>query len=130
MSAPSQEQRREEVGLGTPEPVQQTLRREVNEQITSINYDLGVAPDDSLEVLCECVHPTCSGLIEMTVAQYETVRRFPARFFVKAGHEVAEAERIVAESDGYVVVEATGRLGVRAVASDPRRRPNRLRRHG
>lgn len=122
MSAQPQEQHKEEVGLGTPEPVQQTLRREVNEQISSINHDLGVLQEDVVEVLCECVHSNCSGLIEMTVSEYEAVRRFPTRFFVKAGHEVGEAERVVAESDSHVVIESTGRAGLNAVASDPRRR--------
>jgi hypothetical protein len=61
----------------------------------------------------------------MTVAEYELVRRFSTRFFVKEGHEVAEEERVVAESDGYVVVETSGRSGLFAVGADPRRRSHR-----
>jgi hypothetical protein len=129
MAAQPQEEHAEEVGIRTTEPAQQALRREVNEQISSLNYDLGISGDDGMKVLCECVHANCTGRIEMTVSDYETVRRFPTRFFVKAGHELAEAERIVTESDGYVVIETTGSSGLRAVASDPRRRTNRLLRH-
>ena len=76
--------------------------------------------EDVVRVLCECVHPTCSAMIEMTVSQYEAVRRFPTRFFAKRGHQVAEEERVVAESDGYVVIEATGTVGVYSVNADPR----------
>jgi hypothetical protein len=102
------------------DPAHQALRREVNECITSINHDLGIEEEDVVRVLCECVHPDCSGLIEMTVSQYEAVRRFPTRFFIKERHEVANDERVVAEVDGYVVIEASGRGGLYAVSADPR----------
>jgi hypothetical protein len=122
MAAQPQEETVEVLGSPQTEAVHQSLRREVNEQIASVNHDLGVVEDDTVEVICECVHPRCTGLIDMPISEYEAVRRFPTHFFVKAGHEVAESERVVAESDGYVVIEATGRAGLRAVASDPRRR--------
>ena len=64
----------------------------------------------------------------MTAAEYEAVRRFPTRFFVKEGHEVAGGERVVGESEGYVVVEKIGAEGLRAVAIDPRRRAGRKQR--
>ena len=102
------------------DPAHQALRREVNERITSVNHDLGIEDDEDVEVLCECVDPNCSGLIEMTVSKYEAVRRFSTRFFVKEGHPVAEEERVVAQSDGYVVIEAGGRSGMYAVRADPR----------
>ena len=70
----------------------------------------------------ECIWNDCTAKITMIVGDYEAVRRFPTRFFVKAGHEVAEEERVVAESDGYVVIEASGRGGLYAVSADPRGR--------
>jgi hypothetical protein len=101
--------------------VQQALRRVVNEQISSLNAD-GVRIDgaETIDVLCECVRGACTARITMRVADYELVRRFPTRFFVKAGHEVAEEERVVEESHGYVVIEARGRRGLWAVSADPR----------
>jgi hypothetical protein len=98
------------------------LRREVNEQINVVNHDFGIAEPDMTDVICECVHPNCTARIVMTMAGYELVRRFPNRFFVKAGHEVTEEERVVAESDGYVVIEVAGHAGLSAVGADRRRR--------
>jgi hypothetical protein len=111
--------------LGTPVTfgvVQHALRREVNEQISVVNHDFGIAEPEKTDVLCECVHPNCTARIVMTVADYERVRRFSTRFFVKEGHEVADEDRVVAESDGYIVIEAAGRSGLYAVGADPRRR--------
>lgn len=105
--------------------VQQALRREVNEQIRSINHGFGVSEPDTIDVICECVHPSCTGYITMTVEEYELIRRFPTRFFVKEGHEVADGERVVSESAAFVVIETTGRGGLYAVSADPRRRGRR-----
>jgi hypothetical protein len=107
---------------GTSTVVQQALRREANEQIRVVNDDFGVAEPETTNVLCECVRPNCTAMIVMTVADYELVRRFSSRFFVKEGHEVAEAERVVAESDDYVVIEAAGRSRMYAIGADPRGR--------
>jgi hypothetical protein len=111
--------------------VHQALRREVNERISLLNTTtFGVAGPETIDVVCECVRPSCTAAITMTVSDYELVRRFPTRFFVKEGHEVAEGERVVAEADGYVVIEASGRGGLYAVSADPRspfRRPQEAR---
>jgi hypothetical protein len=101
---------------------QQALRREVNEQISLLNHDFGVPEPEKSEVLCECIRPHCTARILMTVAEYELVRRFPTRFFIKEGHEVAADERVVTESDDYLVIEAAGLSSVYAAAADLRRR--------
>lgn len=105
---------------GTTEVVHQALRREVNERISALSATFSVTEPETIDVICECVRVECAARITMTVAEYELVRRFPTRFFVRAGHDVAEAERVVAESDGYVVIEASGRGGLYAVSADPR----------
>jgi hypothetical protein len=102
--------------------VHQALRREVNEQISDVNGRLHLADTATMGVMCECVHPDCTGQMDVPVAVYEQVRRFPTRFFVKAGHEVSENERVVSEGEGYVVVEKFGDGGWYAVVSDPRKR--------
>jgi hypothetical protein len=111
---------------GTIGVVHQSLRREVNERISALSSTFAVTEPETIDVICECVRAECEARITMTVAEYELVRRFPSRFFVKSGHDVAEEERVVAESDGYVVIEASGRGGLYAVSADPRspyRRP-------
>jgi hypothetical protein len=119
VSAQAQELVTENV-LATTEPVvQQALRREVNDKIMGGSALTG---SGASSLLCECVHPNCTGRVLMTSLEYEEVRRFPTRFVVKASHEVAEDERVVADSDGYVVVEKSGPSGLYAVSADPRRR--------
>jgi hypothetical protein len=105
--------------------VHQALRREVNEEINHVNGRLHVAEDETMDAMCECVHGGCTGMVSVPMAAYEQVRRFPTRFFVKAGHEVMEDERVVSEGDDYVVVEKFGDGGSYAVTSDPRSRRSR-----
>lgn len=95
--------------------VHQALRREINEQISRVTDAFGVAESEAMEVMCECVQTDCTGRIVLTVAEYEAVRRFPTRFFVKMGHDVSATERVVAEWDGYAVVEKSSRNGLHAV---------------
>ena len=71
--------------------------------------DSGETEPETVEIWCECGHTRCTGQIVTTVADYEQVRRFPARFFIKEGHEISDTERIVDQGEGYVVVEKCGR---------------------
>ena len=111
-------------GAGTDDisVVHQTLRREVNERIRELGRHGNREEPQTLEVVCECAYVACTGQLLMNASDYEAVRRFPTRFVVKAGHDVTEFERIVGETDTYVVVEKVGSGGSFAVARDPRRR--------
>jgi hypothetical protein len=98
----------------------QVLLREVNERIEQLNARWESERDDA--VLCECGHPACMEKIEITAAAYERVRGFAARFLVKADHATAGSERIVEQTDGYLVVEKVGHAAETAIQLDPRRR--------
>ncbi len=105
----------------TPSAVaDRALRRDVNEQISSLNHKFGVEGRETIDVMCECVRGNCEALITMTVADYERLRRFPTHFCVKEGHEIAAEERILSEASDYVIIEAHGRGGFYAVGTDPR----------
>jgi 8-oxo-dGTP pyrophosphatase MutT (NUDIX family) len=108
--------------------VHQALRREVNEEISDVSVRLHIEESETMEVMCECVHAGCTDLIPVPMAAYEQVRHFATHFFVRAGHEVSENERVVSENDGYVVVEKFGGDGSYAVSSDPRTRRSQHRR--
>lgn len=110
-------QPKEDETAGANGVVHQALRREVNEHISALSATFGVTEPETIDVICECVRAECVARITTTVAEYELVRRFPTRFFIKAGHVVAEEERVVAESDGYIVIEASGRGGLSAVSA-------------
>jgi hypothetical protein len=96
----------------------QSLFREVNERIEDISH-----PHDYLEFLCECCADDCTESVQLSLEEYETVRRHPTHFVILPGHEAAgDVERVVGENNRYLVVEKTGEAGLAAVKLDPRRR--------
>ena len=98
----------------------QSLFREVNERIEELaeGFDL----QDRLPILCECGSDDCHARIELSEAEYETVRAVATHFAVLPGHEIPAVERIVARAERYVVVEKFGPSARVAITLDPRRR--------
>jgi hypothetical protein len=92
--------------------------RAVNEQIHLIAA--GFAIDEELELFCECERRNCFARLSVAPAHYETIRRFPTRFVTTPEHVSAD-ERIVEETNGYVVVEKVGPGAKPAILLDPRR---------
>ena len=80
------------------------LYRVVNDQIEQLGdrWDL---LDGPLAVLCECGNPNCVARIELAKPVYGAIRGQPARFVLKAGHELPGVDRVVERVDGYVVTE-------------------------
>jgi hypothetical protein len=92
--------------------------REVNEAIARGQYP---GEDDAPRGFrCECARLGCNQVVELTNREYERIRSNSRHFFVVPGHEMPEAEEVIERNDGYLVVEKTGRAGVRADDSDPR----------
>jgi hypothetical protein len=97
----------------------QALFREVNERIRNLDYSVPRAA-----FVCECVRPECSETIEMSLAEYEEIRRVPNHFLVAAGkdHFFPDVERIFETYRGYWVVEKFGQSRAEATRLDPRSR--------
>jgi hypothetical protein len=81
----------------------QALIREVNERIVKL-ADEAAHPG----FLCECADTNCVETIELSIAEYESIRSSPVRFPVKPGHDYPEFERVVEENEHYIVVEKFG----------------------
>jgi hypothetical protein len=60
-----------------------------------------------LPLICECGTADCLERIEVTRAEFETVRSNRARFLLSVRHE-DDTERVVDEFDRFSVVEKTG----------------------
>jgi predicted ThiF/HesA family dinucleotide-utilizing enzyme len=91
--------------------------RKVNE-----GMEVGQDPGGLLTFICECGRLGCNRLIELTRAEYETVRANPRRFAVLSGHEIEEVEKVVERHDRYLVVEKAGDAEAEVVEhTDPRR---------
>lgn len=98
----------------------ESIFREVNEQIESLNRDLG-GESRAMTAICECANGDCTERLEIPVSEYEKVRADPRRFIVASGHEVPEFESIVERGDGYDVVEKReGAAAALARETDPR----------
>jgi hypothetical protein len=100
----------------------QALFREVNEQMRHLNDTLANMTDE-YAIACECADSGCIETIKIRPEHYQAVRQRPRQFVVLRGHVVADVEAVVAERDGYLVVEklgVAGELAIQLADDDPR----------
>ena len=108
------EERARRVGLN------EAIFRQVNEQILGLNQDFGT-DGEVMTVICECGDADCTEKLQLRAAEYERVRGDSLLYIIARGHQFPDVERVVAEADGYQVVEK--RAGAAAEVSeetDPR----------
>jgi len=95
----------------------QSLFRQVNDRIRELNEVF-----DALlpygEWACECDRLDCIERIQLTLEEYEAVRRAPDRFAVLPGHDDPPVERVVERNERYWIVEKVGEAATRAVELD------------
>jgi hypothetical protein len=95
--------------------------REANERISAAAGSYGI--ETPIPFICECSDPSCSGVVRLTLEEYEEVRANSRHFLNLPGHEAASmgAAVVVERRDGYAIVEKTGRAGEIVDAMDERR---------
>jgi hypothetical protein len=79
----------------------ETAARDINEQIEAAHD--GSSPRH-VRIVCECGHATCERVVAITPDEYAHLRSDPRRFAVVREHVIADVERVVSETDRYVVV--------------------------
>ena len=99
----------------------ETLFRDVNEQVEAAAATFQVHGAMPQEFLCECADERCVERVALTLDEYEAVRANGRQFFVVPGHEIAEVERVVATRGNYNVIEKIGAGVAVADARNPRR---------
>ena len=82
----------------------EALHRQVNENLEQVNEAFAESAS-TFEIVCECDDLSCAEQITIETADYQELRRDPTRFAVVPGHESPEAEDVVAEKSGYLVVQ-------------------------
>jgi len=92
------------------------LFREVNERILELEESFGERPLASF--VCECSQVSCTSRLEASLEEYRTVRTDPRHFIVRADHVDRDHERIVRETERFVVVEKLGLAGEIAEEED------------
>jgi hypothetical protein len=85
----------------------QTITRSFNEWIEDANESMGLhSGTDAFR--CECGDAGCVCSIELTRAEYESVRGYATRFAVTPNHENPESDRVVSENARYAIIEKLG----------------------
>jgi hypothetical protein len=82
----------------------ESIFRQVNEQIESLNRDFGGEPV-RMTIICECADGDCTERLEIPVNEYEKVRTDARRYVIVPGHELPEYESVVGRADGYDIVQ-------------------------
>jgi hypothetical protein len=82
--------------------------RATNRELQAAQQEVDGGADQPLEVLCECGRQGCSGVITLTIVEFERVHSEDDRFVVLRGHESPEIERVVEERGDYLVVDKFG----------------------
>jgi hypothetical protein len=96
----------------------ESLFRSLNENIRGLAGELG--GQEPFEFICECATSDCLERLSLTLSEYERIRQDGTRFLLADGHEDIEIEQVIAQRDGYVVVEKEGVAGLDASEDDPR----------
>jgi hypothetical protein len=99
----------------------QATGRVANERMLVLWEQDGVTwPSEAQWFLCECGAVKCREPIKLTRAAYEAVRAYPRHFVVALEHIYREVERVIAEPDGYMVVEKSEAVSRIVTTTDPR----------
>jgi hypothetical protein len=96
--------------------------REINEKIEDAHQDASQGPDAQIRMVCECGQEACDRLVTITLVEYEQVRSDPRQFVVVRDHVTEDVERVVHETDRFVLVaKRDGTPAAVATDEDPRR---------
>jgi hypothetical protein len=79
--------------------------RDINERVERDLEPLVDTQDERLPFVCECGRPSCTDTIDLSVPEYESIRRHAIRFAVVPGHQIEDVEDVVERNDRYVVVQ-------------------------
>jgi hypothetical protein len=106
--------------------------RDANEKLERKAREV-LSEDDTSPVpfFCECPQEGCTGIVLLSLEEYENVRTNPRGGLAVVGHEDSTIERVVDQNDRFVVTEKFGEAGVVHAALDPRQdEDERMRRIG
>jgi len=83
--------------------------REVNQRIVAKTVELAgdrLSPAEQYcDFLCACGRLDCSGLVSVTIADFERAHAEDDCFVVVPGHENADVDEVVTRTANYVVVK-------------------------
>lgn len=97
----------------------ESTSREINERLEEAHDQ--DSPGEYIRMVCECGQDTCDRMIAITTDEYEQIRSDPRQFAVMRDHVMGDVERVVHETDRFVVVvKREGTPAEVATQEDPR----------
>jgi hypothetical protein len=97
----------------------QSLFREVNERLQDLAETFQSVSETNV-FACECAAMSCIEPIQLSVDEYEAIRKHPNQFAVLPGHVYPDVEDVLSENERYVVVAKIGEGGEIAQRLYPR----------
>jgi hypothetical protein len=109
---------------GTRAARKQSLFRDINERVKQLNDGFSMVLPIG-EWICECADDACVEQIELSAAEYESVRVDGTHFLVAPSdpHVFLDVELVTERHDRYWVVEKFGTAGLVAGEFNPRSQP-------
>jgi hypothetical protein len=96
----------------------ETTARDINERLEKTNP---TEPGRYIRMICECGKDVCERVVAITPQEYEQIRSDPVQFVVVHDHVIGDVERVIFETDRFVVVaKREGVPAEIAVSEDPR----------
>jgi hypothetical protein len=93
--------------------------REINEKIEDAHEE--TSPGRDVRMVCECGQEECDRVVAITLTEYDRLRSDPRQFVVTHDHVAPDVERVVAETDRFVIVaKREGTPATVATEEDPR----------
>ena len=99
----------------------ETVFRALNESLEA-SLHRGRPDGDRAGFICECGDPACDETVRVELPAYERVRADSQLFVVLPGHEAPDAEDVVSDGDGYVIVRKHADAAKIVRRTDPRRK--------
>ena len=73
---------------------------QINQKAESLQMN-----DELIPFLCECSELECTQIIRLSLADFQAARAQTGTFILLADHDDASVERIIEQTDGYLLVE-------------------------
>jgi hypothetical protein len=91
----------------------ESLFREVNERILELEESFGDPGHGGrlIAIVCECATTGCTTKVEVSPEEYLQAREKPTRFIVALGHVDLEFERVVIETERFLLIEKLAEAG-------------------
>jgi hypothetical protein len=94
--------------------------RDLNEALNESVHARLAHDSDRSGFVCECALPDCLDVVSLPLTKYEEIRQDSQHFLVVPGHELPDAETVIDEGDGYMVVRKREDMAELVAETDPR----------